>query len=211
LITAVPVIDSTYLADSYIIYLHGFLSSPQSKKALQTVEYCNQFGMESFICVPELDASPDQCVAQISKLIESRAGNEVVLIGSSLGGYYATYLAEKYNLKAALINPAVRPYQFWDTHLGEHRNYYSGKLQCVTEVHIDELRKMDIADLKYPRNFLLLAQKGDETLDYRQAADKYKSSSSIIQENGTHSFENFDRELPNIFDFLLARTSHTTS
>ena len=206
-----PVIDSTYLADSYIIYLHGFLSSPQSKKALQTVEYCNQFGMESFICVPELDASPDQCVAQISKLIESRAGNEVFLIGSSLGGYYATYLAEKYNLKAALINPAVRPYQFWDTHLGEHRNYYSGKLQCVTEVHIDELRKMDIADLKYPRNFLLLAQKGDETLDYRQAADKYKSSSSIIQENGTHSFENFDRELPNIFDFLLARTSHTTS
>ena len=206
-----PVIDSTYLADSYIIYLHGFLSSPQSKKALQTVEYCNQFGMESFICVPELDASPDQCVAQISKLIESRAGNEVFLIGSSLGGYYATYLAEKYNLKAALINPAVCPYQFWDTHLGEHRNYYSGKLQCVTEVHIDELRKMDIADLKYPRNFLLLAQKGDETLDYRQAADKYKSSSSIIQENGNHSFENFDRELPNIFDFLLARTSHTTS
>jgi|TARA_B100002003_G_C14156011_1_gene556586 hypothetical protein len=202
----VSVIDSTSCGDRYIIYLHGFLSSPQSKKAQQTVDYCNQFGIGDRIYVPELGTGPARTIAEIRRLIESRDEDEVVLIGSSLGGFYATCVAEEFNLKAALVNPAVRPHQFWETHLGEHRNYYSGKIHRVTEEHINELKTIDSADLQYPQNFLLLLQKGDETLDYRQAAEKYQSSTCIIQENGNHSFENFDRVLPSIFKFLLARS-----
>lgn len=124
---------------------------------------------------------------------------------SSLGGFYATYLAEEYGFPAALINPAVRPFELWQQHLGQHRNYYTDEIHTVTKKHIEELKELDKSQLQYPRNIMVLLQSGDEVLDYTQARDKYKFSKCIVRDNGSHSYENFADELPAIFDFLLSR------
>ena len=188
-----------------LLYLHGFLSSPQSKKALQTIEYCKQLGMEDRISVPNMGFAPAETVRQLRVIIEANQDRSTILMGSPLGGFYATYLANEYGLPAALINPVVGPHEFWDTHLGEHRNYYSDEVHVVTADHIDELKKFDVPRLSQPRDFLILVQTGDETLDYRQAVEKFSSASCIVRQGGSHSYENFHSELPIIFDFLLSR------
>lgn len=188
----------------FLLYLHGFLSSPLSKKARQTVLHCEQTGLVD-ISVPKLHSGPSDTIAELRVLIDALENARIVLMGSSLGGYYATFLAEEYGFPAVLINPAVRPFDFWRSHVGEHKNYYSDDVHVVTEKHIQELKDLEIINLTNPDNFMVLVQTGDETLDYRQAVEKFGSSHCIVRENGNHSYENFDSELPAIFDFLLSR------
>jgi len=190
---------------SFIVYLHGFLSSPESLKARQTVQYCKKIGLADKIHVPELDCGPAETIAQLTDFIAAKNQYKVVLIGSSLGGFYATCLADCLNLPAALINPVVKPHQYWRTFLGEHKNFYSDRVHTVTQTHIEELRAMHRPELTHPKNFLLLAQKGDETLDYRQAQQRYRFSRCIIQDGGNHSFENYGTVLPIIADFLAIK------
>ncbi|PCH63106.1 MAG: esterase [SAR86 cluster bacterium] len=185
-----------------VLYLHGFLSSPQSHKAQQTLKYCQDLGLAEQVFIPELSANPAEDIAQLCGFIEANRQHNIVLIGSSLGGYYAGYLAERYKLLAALINPAVRPYEHWQDYVGEHINYYSKRRHIVSKQHKDELLSLHSETLKYPQNYLLLVQCGDETLDYRQAVEKYRSSQSIIQAEGNHSFVNFESVLPEIFAFF---------
>lgn len=190
-------------ADFYLLYLHGFNSSPLSFKARATFDHCVRLGIADRIAVPELPHIPALAIAQMCEIIEAQT-MPVVLMGSSLGGYYATFLAERYGLRAALINPAVNPAALWHEHLGENRNYYSGRRYTITQEHIQQLREIDTAPLTQAQNYMLLVQTGDETLDYRLAVDKYKSSTSIIQPGGSHSFENYEEMLPSIFQFLAA-------
>jgi predicted esterase YcpF (UPF0227 family) len=179
-------------ADFYLLYLHGFNSSPLSFKARITFDHCARLGIAQRIAVPELPHIPALAIAQMCEIIEAQT-LPVVLMGSSLGGY---------GLKAVLVNPAVNPADLWNEHLGENRNYYSGRRYTITEEHVQQLRELEITQLAQAQNYLLLVQTGDETLDYRLAVDKYKSSTSIIQEGGNHSFENYEDMLPTIFQFL---------
>ncbi len=196
-------------SDLHILYLHGFLSAPQSKKAQQTIAYCGQKGMADRIHVPTLMQGPAATIHKLSELIRSLPGNSLGLIGSSLGGYYATYLAEAFHLPAVLINPAVGPLEFWESHLGEHKNYYSDHLHVVTPRYIEELRSLERNLLQYPENFMVMVQTGDETLDYRKAVSKFSDSRLVIRENGDHSYQGYDRELPDIEAFLLSRINDT--
>ena len=102
----------------FFLYLHGFLSSPLSKKALQTIAYCKQSGWDSQICVPEMKNGPAQTIRELRAVVDARDDFEIKLIGSSLGGFYATFLSEEYDLPAVLINPAVRPFRFLETIIG---------------------------------------------------------------------------------------------
>jgi len=188
-----------------VLYLHGFLSSPQSEKAQQTLRYCEQRGMVGNVLIPQMRHGPAQTMAELRAIVEVQDPATLVLIGSSLGGYYATYLAEAYALPAALINPAVRPFELWQEYLGPQRNYHSGEIHTVTKKHIEELRQLHRSELQYPQNIMLLLQTGDEVLDYTIALDKFDSSRSIVRENGNHSYENYVDDLPAIFDFLLGR------
>ncbi len=188
--------------DYFLIYIHGFNSSPQSHKAVVTVEYFQSMGIGHLIVVPELSHEPALAIKELQALIEIPRDKPVVLLGSSLGGFYATWLAERYNLKAALINPAVRPYLRWDQHLGLNHNFYSGKSYQITRDHIEQLRQLETESIVHPENFLLLVQTGDEVLDYHLAVEKYKASPSIIQEGGNHSFANFEEVLPGICNFF---------
>jgi len=131
-----------------------------------------------------------------------------LLIGSSLGGYYATWLAERHGVKAALINPAVSPWRYLEREfLGWHRNLYTGEEYEVTPRQVESLRRLEVERLSRPRDFLLLAQTGDEVLDYRLAVEKYAGARQVIEEGGSHAFDNFEAVLPLIFDFAAGPRS----
>ncbi|MDC0221842.1 esterase YqiA [Gammaproteobacteria bacterium] len=191
-----------------LLYLHGFLSSPQSQKAQQTIKYCQQIGFGNFIKAPRLSGGPAEIIAMINSLLEAQDKGKLMFIGSSLGGFYATYLAEIYQAPAVLINPAVRPFEHWEKYVGEHKSHYSDDFHVVTKSHIDELRNLFIKELTKPDNIMALIQSGDETLDYRLAVEKFKKAHCIVRENGNHSYENYRAELPMIFEFLLSRIGH---
>ena len=192
-------------ADYTLIYLHGFNSSPLSKKAQQTIAHFEALGIADRLIVPELASEPVQAMKDLRALVSTPRQLPVVLCGSSLGGYYASCLAEDYNLKAVLINPAVRPYLLWDKHLGVNHNYYTGEAYQVTPAHIEQLRAMERYPISRPDNFLLLVQTGDEVLDYRDAVEKYKNSARIIQQGGDQSFQNYQDMLPGIMNFFATQ------
>ena len=193
--------------DVLLIYLHGFLSSPESEKAQQTLTFCKQQGFEDQILIPQMRHGPAQTASEIQQLIDVHSNRKIVLMGSSLGGFYSSYFSEKHDIPAVLINPAVRPFDLWDSHLGEHKNYYTDETHLVTEEHIQELLDLDVSPIEKPQNFMVLVQTGDETLDYRQAVEKFAESNCVIRQNGSHSYENFEEELPLIFEFFLSRIS----
>ncbi len=191
--------------DLHILYLHGFLSSPQSKKAQQTLDYCQSLGIGDQLLIPEMLDGPAETIRQLKKTMAGLPLSRLGVIGSSLGGYYATWLSEEFNLPAVLINPAVRPFELWEDHLGEHRNYYSDHIHVVTRDHIDELKALNRDPLCYPEQFMVMLQEGDEVLDYREAAEKFADSTLVIHENGDHSYQEYGAELPVVIEFLLSR------
>ncbi|MEJ6706443.1 MAG: YqiA/YcfP family alpha/beta fold hydrolase [Porticoccus sp.] len=184
-----------------IIYIHGFNSSPASLKARQTKDWLEKSSLDrSFLC-PALDGDTFIAIDQLQAIID-QCREPVGLIGSSLGGYYATWLAKKYGLKAVLVNPAVRPYESMSEYLGENTNYHSGERYMLNQSHIDMLRDLDTKEICVPDSIWVLLQTGDEVLDYRQAKMKYSHCILTIEPGGDHSFQNYTRHLPAIIDFL---------
>jgi predicted esterase YcpF (UPF0227 family) len=139
----------------------------------------------------------------IEQLIVKHAGKKLRFIGSSLGGFLSTYMLEKYSGKAVLINPAVRPFDLLVDFLGEHVNPYTQQSFLLENKHIDQLRQLDTPTLKPASDYWVLLQTADETLDYRQAETKYQDYKLTIEQGGDHSFQDFQRFLPDIFRFLL--------
>ena len=188
------------------VYLHGFLSSPKSKKAQELIQYFADHHMQNQLCVPTLSFEPSVAIRQaqnaINKLKQQEGIDQVFVMGSSLGGFYATYLAQQENIKAVLINPAVRPYELFDKYLGPNEHFYDGKTYILELKHIEQLQAINIERLNRPNGQLLLLQTGDETLDYRLAVEKYSDCPSVIEPGGNHSYEGFMERLPSIFHFI---------
>ncbi len=190
-------------AKPLILYLHGFNSSPRSKKALQTMAFLNQNAFHCDCLVPALSYSPSQAIASFSAIIKhEQPHREVCLIGSSLGGYYATHLAEQLDLKAVLINPAVRPFELLRSYIGENENLYTGKRFTLSEHHLQELIDIHHPQILKPKNFLILLQTADETLDYQQAVKAFQQSSAWISHGGDHGFQKWLEYLPAALNFL---------
>lgn len=173
-----------------LIYIHGFNSSALSFKAGLVRERMGTLGRAADFACPELDHHPKRAIAQLETLIADVAGTPIALLGSSLGGYYATYLAEKYAVRAALVNPAVRPYEGLRDYVGVQRNLYTGAQYEFTEQHLAELRALEVPRIT-PERYLLLVTTGDEVLDYREAVAKYKGAEQIVVEGGDHGFSAF--------------------
>ena len=182
------------------LYIHGFNSSPASFKARAFRQWCKETQPEVTVHIPELSHDPDEAMTALESLCRDR---EIRLIlGSSLGGYYATWLSEKYNVAAALINPAVRPWQHLDAQfLGLHTNYYSGKQYEIGPGHVAALSRFEVPELSRPEHLLLLVQTGDEVLDYRLAIDKYRNCTQWVEQGGNHAFEDFESRLPQILQW----------
>jgi uncharacterized protein len=181
-----------------LIYIHGFNSSPASAKAQLVKSRLEAMGGGAEFLAPALPHGPAQAASLLGALAARHSG--AALIGSSLGGYYATWLAEKYALRAALLNPAVRPYDLLSTHLGVQQNLYSGERYEFTARHVEELRALEVASIT-PARYLLVAATGDEVLDYRLAVARYRGCRQIVIEGGDHGLSDFTEHVDAVLDF----------
>ena len=173
-----------------LIYVHGFNSSALSFKAGVMRERMDALGRGAEFACPELPHRPRAAIELLEKLLEERAFAGACLIGSSLGGFYATWLAERHNLRAVLVNPAVRPYELLRANIGRQANLYTGAQYDFTEEHVAELRALEVESIT-PGRYLLLVKTGDEVLDYRQAVEKYRGSEQRVIAGGDHGFGDF--------------------
>ncbi|RDV27977.1 esterase YqiA [Alteromonas aestuariivivens] len=190
---------------SDLLYLHGFLSSPHSAKAQQTREYFAQYHPHVRLHIPQLSNYPAKVADQLLSLIEQTpalVSGGLKVIGSSMGGFLASWLIEQFGGRAVLVNPAVRPYELLRGYLGEHVNPYSKEQFELVEGDMEILRNMDTPSLKSPQHYRVMLQTGDETLDYREAEHKYALSRLVVERGGDHSFVNFANHLPQIAEFL---------
>jgi len=184
-----------------IVYLHGFNSSPASGKAKQLGEYMASIGRLADYYCPALPNSPREAITLIEAELKQRSPESVTLIGSSLGGFYATHLAEKHGWKAVLVNPAVHAHKLLRSALGPQTNWHSGEKWVLTEAHLAELAALDVDAITLPKRYLLLAQTGDEVLDCRDAVAYYAGATQIIEDGGDHGFAGFERHFQTILDF----------
>lgn len=186
-----------------LIYIHGFLSSPQSVKATLTLDYIRQHFPALKVIAPQVPHYPLDAVRLFETIIGNHPNQPLRFIGSSMGGFLSTYLVEKYGGKAVIINPAVKPYELLIDYLGDHLHPNTNEPFTLTHDHIKHLTELDTPNLNNPSSYWVLLQTGDQTLDYRQAEAKYRSSKLTIEQGGDHSFQHFQQHLPAILGFLL--------
>ena len=184
-----------------ILYIHGFGSSGQGGKSALFRSYFQDKDIP-FIA-PSLSYVPELAITTLEELIESY-DKKVSLIGSSLGGYYAMYLAGKYRLKAVLINPAINSAKTLKRAISKQgyvRNYYDESSFEWNEGHIKMLEQYVVDELD-DKNYFLLLQKGDDVLNYKEALEKIPKAKLVLEEGGTHPFEGVERYFTEIEDFL---------
>lgn len=185
----------------HIVYIHGFNSTAQSFKAQLLKNHLQS--TEHTLFLPDLPHEP----AAARRLLVDYAGDlnhrPIGFVGSSLGGYYATWLAETFQAPAVVINPAIRPYELLRAGLGENRNFHTGEIYHLTENHLDQLRDLEIEQpLSYPERFLLLTMTGDEVLDYRDGVARYAGAEQVVIEGGDHGFSTYAEYLQQTVTFL---------
>ncbi|PHQ65854.1 MAG: esterase [Sulfurimonas sp.] len=183
-----------------VIYIHGFGSNGFGSKAKSFRKYFKSTS-ETFIA-PSLSYIPELAITTLEELIESYDG-DVKLIGSSLGGFYSIYLANKYNLRTVLINPSIYPYVTLKKVLGDAPSFYDDSTFTWTESHIEMLKKYEVK-VQNQSNLMLLVQKGDELLDFQEAVDKLPDSRVVIEDGGSHGFEGIERYFDEVRSFLRA-------
>jgi len=190
------------MALSAVVYIHGFNSSPDSKKAQQLARWvaCHRPGME--VVIPQVPIYPQQAWQALEQMAHSLQGKHWGVVGSSLGGYWATTLHQRYGCPAALINPAVQPYDLLKDYLGEGYNPYTQQHYLLEHHHMAELKALEVDELTDPQQLWVLLQVEDEMLDYRLALEKYRPARVTVELGGNHRFAGFGRYLEQIIHFL---------
>jgi len=183
-----------------LIYIHGFNSSALSYKAGLVSARMAELGRSAEFACPELPDRPARAVAVLEACMHHAKGDDVALIGSSLGGFYATSLAERYAVRAVLVNPAVRPYELLEQALGPQENLYTHAKYEFTQQHLSELRALEVPQIT-PSRYFLVTRTGDEVLDYRDAVEKYRGCDQLVIEGGDHGFDDFGRYLDRALAF----------
>ena len=181
-----------------LIYLHGFNSSPGSAKAKLVKGRLEALGRGAEFVAPAVPPSPAQAAVLLDALASRHPG--AALIGSSLGGYYATWLAEKHAMKAVLLNPAVRPYELLAPMVGLQKRFHTGEEYVFTTGHVAELRSLEVERIT-PSRYLLVVTTGDEVLDYRWAVERYRGCRQIVIEGGDHGLSHLADHLDAVLEF----------
>ncbi|MGH8663613.1 MAG: YqiA/YcfP family alpha/beta fold hydrolase [Burkholderiales bacterium] len=185
------------------VYLHGFNSSPQSFKARALAQRLAERDCGDDFVAPALSHWPSEAIATAEAVIDRHDARDVTLIGSSLGGHYATWLAERYGVRAVLVNPAIRPADLLATELGAQRNLHSGAQYELTAAHLEQLRALDVDAITRPERYLLVIATEDEVLDSRVAMARFALARRIVHTGGDHGFAELTRYLDAVIDFGL--------
>jgi predicted esterase YcpF (UPF0227 family) len=183
-----------------LIYVHGFNSSALSFKAALLRKHMAMLRRTQEYLCPELPHRPRLAIELLENIICDHQHQPLALIGSSLGGYYATWLSERHGCRAVLVNPAVRPYGLLEQYRGPQTNLYTGERYELRDEHIAELRALEVGSVT-PERYLLLVTEGDEVLDYRDALDRYAGCTQVIEAGGDHGFSEFERHVPAVLAF----------
>ena len=183
-----------------ILYLHGFRSSPRSFKARVMQERMTAAGRAGDLICPQLPASPRAAMDLALLLAERHAPHKLSIVGSSLGGFYATWLAERLGVRAVLLNPSVDPLKNLEQHVGVTTNWHSDEPFEVRRDYIDELAELKVARITQPERYFLVAATGDEVLDYRDMVTHYPGARQQVIEGSDHAISEF----PHYVDEVLA-------
>jgi len=193
-----------------IVYLHGFRSSSRSTKAalLQQAVAAMPAAARPPLWVPDLPHRPAEAIALVvRRMMHDGDPARTTFVGSSLGGYYATHLAERFGARAVMINPAVQPYADLRPYAGTQVNLHSGEAFEMTDAHFAELLALRVQRITRPSRYLLLVETGDEVLDYREAVAFYGGAWQFVQGGGDHAYQGFTTQIPAILRFADGRTN----
>ncbi len=183
-----------------ILYLHGFRSSPESFKARLVAQRLQTMPDIECLC-PQLPVSPATAIRTALDLAGQAAADEIAVIGSSLGGYYATWLAEKLGCRAVLLNPAVSPARDLDKHVGVTTHYHSDQPFEFKREHVDEMKTFAVERITRPQRYFLIAATGDEVLDWREMVAHYPQAKQLVIEGSDHGLSDFDQYLEQVLAF----------
>ncbi|MBV2180700.1 MAG: GNAT family N-acetyltransferase [Castellaniella sp.] len=189
-----------------ILYLHGFRSSPDSSKARLMAAALAERSLGDAWCCPQLPASPAAALRLALRLAEEAQTSDLTLVGSSLGGFYATWLAERLGCRAVLLNPVVHAARDLATQVGSHRTFHGDDPFEFLPDYVDELAQAEaeIPVLTHPDRYFLVAATGDEVLDWREMQARFAGSRQRIIQGSDHGISDFARWLPEVLDFALA-------
>ena len=195
--------NPTHPALTHLLYLHGFRSSPQSAKArLMAQHMATQHPQVVWWC-PQLPPSPQEAMALLMDGIKDWPHESTAVVGSSLGGFYATFVAEQTGCKAVLLNPAVNPARDLANHIGEQTSWHNAEERFFFKPEfVQALQRLTLTGLKQPAHYLALITKGDEVLDWREMHARYASANLHVLEGGDHAISDFEQHLPTVMAFL---------
>jgi predicted esterase YcpF (UPF0227 family) len=186
-----------------ILYLHGFRSSPNSFKARVVAGKMAELGRAAELVCPQLPASPNDAMALSLSLVQGVPARELAIVGSSLGGYYATWLAERLGCRAVLLNPAIVPLKDLDQHVGVTTAWHSDEPFEFKREYIDELRALAVGQITQPERYFLIAATGDEVLDYRDMVAHYAGARQHVIEGSDHAIPEFADYVDDVLAFCL--------
>jgi predicted esterase YcpF (UPF0227 family) len=184
-----------------ILYLHGFRSSPKSFKARVVHKALEDAGRSSELICPQLPASPKEAMALALLLAERYAPDKLAIIGSSLGGFYATWLAERLGVRAVLLNPSVNPLKNLEHHVGVTTAWHSEEPFEFRREYIDELAALKVERITRPERYFLVAATGDEVLDYRDMVAHYPGAKQHVIQGSDHAISEFPQYVDEVLAF----------
>jgi predicted esterase YcpF (UPF0227 family) len=193
------------MTTTLLVYLHGFRSSPKSSKAVMTEEAVRAISSIDYsyewYC-PQLLASPKESMHMVTTHIDKSSAGRIVIVGSSLGGFYTNYLAEKYQCKGVALNPAVYAARELEPHVGMMTAYDSDEPFDFRAEYINELRSLQVEKITDPKRYFLIAAKGDELLDWKEMVGFYSGAKQLVLEGSDHGIADYANHLPAVIDFI---------
>ena len=186
-----------------IIYLHGFNSSGNATKSQILCAAVAKYAPEIEYYSPTLIHNPEKAMGELQTILDEQSKQfRFCFVGSSLGGFFAIYFANRYpDSKAVLINPAINPWETMHDYYGHYENEATGEKFEVTENFVLSLKSFGCSEIKNPERFLLLLQTDDDVIDYKVALNTFPNSSHIIRAGGGHTFTDFEEVIPNVLEF----------
>jgi len=190
-------------APTHLLYLHGFRSSPRSFKAQRMHAWMQAHRPGVHWWCPQLPPSPAEAMAMVEAGIAGWPGSTMAVVGSSLGGFYATVVAERHGCRCVVLNPAVDPARDLAAYIGEQTAFHDPAERFFFRAgFVDELRALAPAALTRPERYMAVVAQGDEVLDWREMSARYAGARLRLLEGGDHALSDFDDHLPHILRFL---------